>query len=44
MEAHNARLEASIALKDIELKRQAVELEELKASKLSYGRVKDLKG
>lgn len=45
MEARNARLEASIALKDVALKRQADELEELKASKLSaLGRVKDLEG
>lgn len=45
VEAHNARLETLIALKDAKLKRQAEELEELKASKLfALGQVKDLKG
>lgn len=44
-EAYNARLEVSIALKDAELKRQAEELEELRAFKLSaLGRIKELEG
>lgn len=44
-EAHNVRLEASIAQKEAELERQAEELEELKASKLvSLGRIEELEG
>lgn len=45
LEAHNSRLEASVVSNEAELKRQAEEMEELKAFKLfALDRINDLEG